>query len=184
MIGRHSKTLPALWLMTDERVDDVRLLAAVARLPRGQAGVVFRHYATGARARRALFDRVAALARRRRLLLLLAGSARQAASWGADGWHGRDHRGAVRRMLHSVPVHDARELMAARRGGAGLVFVSPLFLTRSHPGGRVLGRVRFAALAMRAPMAVMALGGVGAAHRRGLRGIGADGWAGIDGLSG
>jgi thiamine-phosphate pyrophosphorylase len=30
----------------------------------------------------------------------------------------------------------------------------------------------------------MALGGVGAAHRHMLRGIGADGWAAIDGLTG
>ncbi len=183
-MGRHSKTLPCLWLMTDERVSDARLLAAVARLPRGGGGILFRHHATGAKARRALFDRVAAIARRRRLVLLLAGSARQAKAWGADGWHGRDHRGGVRRMLHSAPVHDARELVAARRGGADMIFVSPLFVTRSHPGARVLGRVRFAVLAVHAPMVVMALGGVRAVHRYGLRGIGADGWGAIDGLSG
>ena len=90
----------------------------------------------------------------------------------------------VRPMLHSMAVHDACELRAAERMGADLVFLSPLLPTRSHPGGKALGRRRFAALAHRATMPVMALGGVQKSHRRLLRGIGAAGWAAIDGLAG
>ena len=63
-----------------------------------------------------------------------------------------------------------------------MVLLSPLFPTRSHPGAPALGRVRFAGLARRVDGAVMALGGVKAEHRWMLRGIGADGWAAIDGL--
>ncbi|MBJ7444837.1 MAG: thiamine phosphate synthase, partial [Sphingobium sp.] len=81
-------------------------------------------------------------------------------------------------------VHDAREMVAARRGGADMVLLSPLFPTRSHPGGASLGRVRFAALAQRAMMPVVALGGVTREHGRMLRAIGAVGWAAIDGLAG
>ena len=182
MTRRYAKNLPTIWLMTDERVGKAALLAAVARLPRGKAGIVFRHYRTDRTERRALFDQIATIARRRRLVLMLAGSAREAAAWRADGWHGRDGRRAARPLLHSRPVHGARELVAASRAKAGFIFLSPLFPTRSHPGGRTLGRAGFAALAQRADMPVMALGGVHGANAHLLPGIGASGWAAIDGL--
>lgn len=180
----HRKKPPTLWLFTDERMSDATLLAAVRRLPRGRAGIVFRHYRTDARARRALFDAVRAIVRRRRLVLVLAGDAKAAQAWGADGWHGRSAQMPAKPMLRSAPVHDLREMIAARRAGVDLVFISPLFATRSHPGSRWLGRVRFAGLAGQASasMPVMALGGVQASHRRILAGIGAAGWAAIDGL--
>lgn len=182
MTRRHRKKLPTIWLMTDERVADAALLAAVAGLPKGRAGIVFRHYRTEGKARRVLFEAVRRVARRRRLVLLLAGDAQMAAAWRADGWHCRDTRRAGRPMLHSMAAHDAREMTAARRGGADMVFVSPLFPTRSHPGAASLGRVRFTALARQADKPVMALGGVQPQHQRMLRGIGAHGWAAIDGL--
>jgi thiamine-phosphate pyrophosphorylase len=183
MHRRHRKKLPGLWLMTDERVADAVLLAAAAALPKGQAGIILRHYRTAPAERRALFEALRAIARRRRLLLMLAGPAAHAAGWRADGWHGRDPRRAARPLLHSAPAHDAREVQAARRAGADLLFLSPLCPTRSHPGARALGRARFAALARQADMPVMALGGVRPAHRRGLSGLGARGWGAIDGLT-
>lgn len=184
MDARHRKNPPTLWLMTDERTGDTALLAAVARLPRGRAGIIFRHYRTLAPARRALFERVRAIARARRLLLLLGGSARQAAAWRADGVHGPAPCRTARPLWHSCAVHDRAEARAAIAMSADLCFVSPLFPTRTHPGARALGRVRFAALAHGVPMPVMALGGVRASHRHMMKGIGADGWAAIDALTG
>ncbi|KXU33225.1 thiamine phosphate synthase [Sphingobium sp. 22B] len=184
MQRRHRKKLPTIWLMTDERIGEPALLAAVARLPKGKAGVIFRHYRTAAAERHALFDRIARIARRRRLVLMLGGTAAQAQAWRADGWHGRDRRRAGKALLHSRPVHDGREMAEAVRWGANIVLLSPLFPTRSHPGSPLLGRAGFAALARLAPMPVIALGGVNAAHRHMLKAIGASGWAAIDGLSG
>jgi len=173
---RSRQPLPRLWLMTDERVGEA-LWDALARLPRG-SGVIFRHYRT--RDRRALFERVRAIARRRELVLLLAGSPREAAAWRADGVHGRSpHRRMPRPLLRTAPVHDARELAAAE---AHAVLISPVFETRSHPGGRTLGVPRFAALAQRATIPVIALGGVDAHRFRRLARLGAYGWAGIDAL--
>jgi thiamine-phosphate pyrophosphorylase len=168
--------LPRLWLMTDERTGE-DMWDALARLPRG-SGVIFRHYRT--RERRALFERVRAIARRRRLVLVLAGSPREAAGWRADGVHGRSpHRRTLRPLLRTAPVHDARELAAAK-GHA--VLVSPVFDTRSHPGGRTLGALRFATLAQRSAMPVIALGGVDARRFGRLAPLGAYGWAAIDSL--
>ena len=159
--------LPRLWLMTDERLGD-RLPEAVARLPEA-AGIVFRHYSLAEADRRSLFDRV------RRAgpgPVILAGPAEQALAWGADGSHGR-HRGAT-----TAPAHDLAEIRAAEAAGAALIFLSPVFPTRSHPGAAVLGPEGFAALARQTSLPVVALGGMDAGRAATL--AGAYGWAGID----
>lgn len=159
--------LPDLWLLTDERQGDA-LWSALARLPRG-SGVILRHYSLPPHERHRLYLRVRRITRARRLMLLLSRCPR---GWRADGVYG-PHGVAV-------PVHTIPEIRRAERSGAAFVLLSPLFPTRTHPGDRTLGRVRFAALAYATPLPVIALGGVKAHHRRSLRQIGAHGWAGID----
>ncbi len=124
--------LPRLWLMTDERQGD-GLMAAVGRLPDG-AGIVFRHYSLQEDARRRLFERVRDAARRKEHLLLLGGSAELARAWGADGSHGRGPGAGLR----SAPAHDLAELRTDEAAGAALVFVSPVFASRSHPDAPAL----------------------------------------------
>jgi thiamine-phosphate pyrophosphorylase len=171
---RARQPLPRLWLITDERQGD-GLLGAVARLPDG-AGIVFRHYSLPEVARRDLFEKVRAAAPG---LVLLAGPAEQARAWGADGSHGR----GPGRGLRSAPAHDRAEIRAAERAGADLLFLSPVYPTASHPGGRALGLARFAWLARRAALPVVALGGMNPARGRRLASFGAYGWAGIDAWS-
>lgn len=172
---------PRLWLMTDARMGEA-LWTALGRLPRG-AGIVFRHY--GLPDRRAIYERVRRIARARGLVLVLAGSPREAVAWKADGAHGRSpHRFAARPLLRTAPAHDAVEQAAAARHGADLVFLSPAFATRSHPGARALGPVRFGLLAGRGRLPVIALGGMDAPRYRRLRALGASGWAGIDAFTG
>jgi thiamine-phosphate pyrophosphorylase len=166
---QRRQPLPRLWLMTDERLGEC-LWAALERLPRG-SGMVFRHYSLPADARRELFERVRAVARRRRLVLLIAGAAFR----GADGRH--NDRGFG---LRSASAHSQRELKAAERSGAHLVFLSPVFPTRSHPRARPLGRLRFGLIARQARIPVIALGGADARSGRSLAALGAYGWAGID----
>jgi thiamine-phosphate pyrophosphorylase len=175
MPTRHP--LPRLWLMTDERQGE-SLMEALGRLPRG-AGIVFRHYGLAAADRRALFDRVLDRARQKDMLLLLSGSAAQARDWGADGSHGRGRDEGLR----SAPAHDLQEIRAAERDGAALVFLSPIFRTRSHPGVRPLGPDGFAALARQTRLPVVALGGMDENKGQALARLGAYGWAGIDAWS-
>lgn len=183
--SRHGskRPLPRLWLMTDERVPELHLLSAIKRLPR-ESGVVLRHYGLADKERRHLFDQVQAIAVRRRLVVILAGAAGQAKAWGADGFHGRIPRGSTRaRLLHSAPVHDLREIRCAERLGANLLFLSPVFPTRSHPDARPLGRLRFGILARSTKLPLIALGGMDAARARILRPRGAYGWAAVDALT-
>jgi thiamine-phosphate pyrophosphorylase len=155
--------LPVLWLFTDAaRLPDP--LPAIARLPRGLAGVVFRHDAAPDRAR--LGARVAALCRQRRLALVVAGDARLAARLHA-GLHLREGRvpGRIRNpWLTPASAHGMPGLRRARRAGAKIVFLSPVFPTGSHPGQPALGPVRAARLARQAGGAnVYWLGGITAA---------------------
>ena len=79
-------------------------------------------------------------------------------------------------------AHNRTELVAARRCGARLVFVSPVFATRSHPGATVLGVVRFGLLTRRARVPVAALGGMTVQRFRRLRALSAVAWGAIDAL--
>jgi len=174
---RTRQPVPKLWLMTDERMGEA-LWDALARLPRG-SGVIFRHYRTPDR--RGLFERVRAITRRRSLVLLLAGAPRAALAWRADGAHSRSpHRYAPRSLLRTTPVHYRRELA---RVDSDAILLSPVFATRSHPGARPLGSMRFGLIARQARVPVIALGGIDARRFRHLRRLGAYGWAGIDALS-
>lgn len=168
--------------MTDERIGEA-LWPALVSLPRG-SGVIFRHYATLAAERRRLFDKVRKIARRRRLVLILAGSPHQAIGWQADGVHGRSrHVGRSTRLVRTAPAHDRGELIAAMRAGADLVFLSPVFATRSHPGQRSLGAIRFGLTAASSAMHIIALGGMTSRGFQRLRPLGAYGWAAIDALT-
>jgi thiamine-phosphate pyrophosphorylase len=175
MLRRHSPILPRVWLMTDERLG-AQLLATISALPPG-SGIVFRHYALGKQARKALFEDILKIARKRRLMLVVAGPALAR----ADGVHGRSpHR---RTGIRTAPVHSVRERIAAERSGADLLFASPIFATKSHPGSRPLGKVRFGLLIRGARVPVIALGGMTDKRARALRPLGIYGWAAIDGLS-
>jgi thiamine-phosphate pyrophosphorylase len=196
---------PHLWLFSDERLGD-GLWTALAGLPRG-AGIVLRHDHDPRRA--ALARMARAVTRRRGLALVVAGDALLARAVGADGLHRREAAlrpgwpalrgsaaraggaaGAPRGGWRTASAHGVAGLVAARRAGADLAFVGPVFATASHPGARPLGRVRLG-LMLRAARAersggplVAALGGVDARRSRSLRALGVAAWGAIDALAG
>ena len=121
-------------------------------------------------------------------MFLVAGTPTDARLFGADGWHtnaSRKVRGKVRPV--STGVHNGRELAAAIDAQIPVVFISPIFATKSHPGGAISGRRGFARLARRFAKngtgVAIALGGMNALSFRLLRHDGAHGWAAIDALS-
>jgi thiamine-phosphate pyrophosphorylase len=155
--GRTRKGV-ALWFFTDERVADPA--AVIARLPRG-AGIVLR----GAK------NHAAAWAP------LCRGRPAVTPEPGLPGL-GVHLRGGRRTGRVSVPkknrivtasAHNMAELVRARRAGAGLVFISPVFVTASHPGGKTLGVFGWLRLARAAPRGrAAALGGVNGGNVRRL----------------
>ena len=153
----RSQPLPKIWLMTDARFGD-DLLPAIQRLP-ARSGVIFRHYHLASQQRHRLFRQVLRICRRRGHIILLAGDARTALRWHADGFHHRSRGNSA--LLHSAPVHDAREIAEVRAFCPDLIFLSPVFATKSHLGARPLGPLAFARLARLAGKShVIALGGM------------------------
>ncbi len=176
----RANPLPRLWLISDAR-NDAGLERALARLPRG-SGFIYRHYHLPDAERLARFRVLRSAARARGHVVILADSALTAREWGADGIYGSPRALWPRRagLLHLATAHDLAEIGLAARLGADAVLLSPVFPTRTHPGGAVLGAVRFRLLARQSLVPVIALGGMTSDRARSL---GWHRWAAIDGLS-
>jgi thiamine-phosphate pyrophosphorylase len=159
-----SRRLPRLWLFTDaRRLPDPR--PAASRLPRGLAGVVLRH--DGEPGRETLGRDLARICRSRNLVLVVAGDSRLATALGAGihlragRWPCPVRRARLRRgQVVTSSAHGPADLRRARRAGAMLTFLSPVFATASHPGSPTLGPARWARIARSARMPVAALGGI------------------------
>lgn len=168
--------LPFLWLLSDARNDAV-LEEALARLPE-QSGFVFRHYHLNDAARHERFRTLAEIARRHGHLVIVARADKRFAE--ADGTYGRPDITAVRDRLFLATAHNADEIEAAEDAGADGIFLSPVFPTRSHPGGKTLGAVGFHLLAQHTALPVIAMGGMTAERAAELDW---PRWGAIDGLS-
>ena len=177
---RYRQPLPRLWLFTDPRLG-TDVARAVSALPKGKAGVIFRDYQAPDRLARAKALRQ--YTRARRLLLIVAGDAKLALRVKADGVHlpaFRPHKALPHKGLCTASAHNQRELVAAHKAGADLVFLSPLYPTQSHPGAPALGRLRFARLAHQSRTPIAALGGMTAARAKSLKALGAYAWGAIE----
>jgi thiamine-phosphate pyrophosphorylase len=174
----NASNLPRIWLVSDAR-NDAGLEEALKRLPRG-SGLIFRHYHLEPAARRTRFARLARAARRRGHLIALSGSVALARQWSADAAYGSPtavSRGPAYPRL--VTAHSLKELARAHHARAAAVLLSPVYPTRSHPGARTFGPLRFRLMAARTRIPVIALGGMN--PRRAAR-LGAYRWAAVDGL--
>ena len=151
---------PRQWLMTDERIGE-RLWEAIDRLPRGEGGIVFRHYGLERDDRAKLGARIANAARERDLLLAVADSALLAERLGAALLH---NPGGPASLPICLSVHDEVDAARARALGTALAFISPVHGTRSHPGAPSLGADQAALLARQLDCPAIALGGMNGAR--------------------
>lgn len=148
------QTMPCEWLIADTRLGE-RLWIAVRTLPRGSGVLVLLHdLRPGERER--ILRRLRRLAALRSLTIVDEGA-----------------RAAAR-------VHDLKELRRALLARAGLVLLSPVYPTRSHPEWRGLPRMQAAALARLANRRLLALGGMDERRFGRVQRLGFAGWAGID----
>jgi thiamine-phosphate pyrophosphorylase len=147
---------PRDWLMTDERMGE-RLWGAIGRVPAETGGVVFRHHSLDPDERAELGMKVARLASERKLVLAVSRDSRLAERLGAQLVHNPP---SPTELAVSRSVHDDREALAAREADTALVFISPVFPTRSHPEATALGAERAAILAALAGCPAIAMGGM------------------------
>lgn len=176
----QDQTFPELWLLSDDRNDDV-LERALVKMPRG-SGFIYRHYHLPDPERLKRFQELHQCALAYGHLTILADSAMTAREWGAEGIYGapRALYPQRRELIRIATAHDLAEIGQANRFGADAVMLSPVFATRSHPGAKFLGPTRFRHLASHAQMPVIALGGMTSDSANRLKW---PRWAAIDGLS-
>jgi len=151
---KHRQTLPRQWLVADERLGKA-LWRAVGALPRG-SGVLLLHRELPTNERARMLARLRHLARSGGLLIV-------------DEAAGEAAR-----------VHNSKEIRQCALSAVPLLFLSPLFPTRTHPDWKPLAPMRAAALLRLARVPVIALGGMDARRFRRLKQLGFVGWAGID----
>jgi thiamine-phosphate pyrophosphorylase len=171
-MSRRHLALPRIWMLTDERLGDA-LWPAIERLPKG-AGVIVRHYSLPEKERQAMARKIAG----RGIFVAYSGTEGAAVRANAKAVYGAAK--APGRLPRLFPVHNRREIIAAERVSATLLLLSPTFPTRSHPGARTLGPLRFGSLTRIARTPVIALGGMTPNRFKCLKSLGAQGWAAID----
>lgn len=162
--------------MTDERAGE-RQWVALESLPPG-AGVVFRHYAMPPGERSALAHRIGTMCRRLGLILAVARDEELAIELDAALVHNPPVPPV--KLPFSTSAHSVAEAKSAREAGAALVFVSPVYRTRSHPEATPLGEKLAVRIAEEAGVPAIALGGMDARKAEGLMREGFHGWAAID----
>lgn len=178
---------PRLWLVSDARNDTV-LADAIVRMPPGSA-LLYRHYHLGPDARAARLRQLLPLLRRRRVQLFIADAQLWRMVRPHPGRHCNRHQRsrAVGRALPtavSASVHNAREWQRARQMRADILLLSPIFVSRSHPGGRPIARGTARMIVAKSQVPVILMGGMTRARFAMLKNWRAAGWAAIDGLSG
>lgn len=165
---------PRAWLMTDERMGD-QLWQTIDQLPEG-GGIVFRHYSLAAEERLALGRKIAGLAGAKRQIMAVGRSTVLAQTLDARLVH---NPAATSTLPFSLSVHNEEEARKARARGAAVVFVSPVFPTRSHPDAPALGIREACRLADLAGCPAIALGGMDADRFQSIDAV-FHGFGGID----
>jgi thiamine-phosphate pyrophosphorylase len=155
------RQLPRLLVLTDRRQAAGPLADVVrAAVDAGARADVLREKDLPDAERADLADRLRAVLAPAGALLVVAGPAGRAGGATAVHLAARDPFPSPRPALVGRSCHSAAEVAGARREGADLVLLSPVYPTPSKPGyGPALGPDGLAALAAGAPPAY-ALGGV------------------------
>lgn len=164
---------PTAWLMTDERLGE-RLGEAIDRAATRGAGIIVRHHASAPEQRRAIAEQVLA----RGATLGIARDVGLARELGAALVHNPSEEAGG--LAFSLSVHDEAEAISASGRHPALVFISPVYRTRSHPGAPELGPGRALELMRLASRPAITLGGMDQARGEALMALGFSGWAGID----
>ena len=79
----------------------------------------------------------------------------------------------------TTSAHTSWSVRKAIKFGVDACLLSPVFATKSHPGGASLGLPRFAAICRQTPLPIVGLGGLSAQQSRRIMLAGASGIAGI-----
>ena len=154
-----------------------RLWRAIDALPSG-SGIVFRHHDTLAEERVELAKRVAEASRQRNLTLAISRDIGLARALDAALVH--NPAGDPGASPFSRSAHSLEQARAANEAGASLIFLSPIQMTRSHPGRLSMPDEEVRRILALLEVPCIALGGMNRERFARIEQDGFYGWAGID----
>jgi len=155
------------------------------RLP-ANTGIIFRHYTAPDRA--SLAGLLAHICRRRQIPLFVASDAALAVKIGATGCHLPQalipRASSIRRTFPQLDIsaacHSAQAAHKAQQFSVDMIFLSPIYPTRSHPGAKTLTPMQAARIATTARLPVFALGGITYSRLNQIKSQGFSGFGAID----
>ena len=167
--------IPFLWIVTDEqRAPDPTKI--IEKFPKNQnIGIIFRHYKS--KYRRDIAEELSKLCRLRNYLFFVAEDLNLATKVNASGVHlprWSKPKRINRRFLTSTTLHSKNEIRNVISSKPSIVFVSPVYSTKSHPEKPPLGPIRAALLAKQIQFGSLsiALGGITLYDAKRLRSLG------------
>ncbi len=151
--------------------------------------MIFREYDLESKKREVLAREILAICRARNHKFLIGKNLQLARKLRADGVHfsDRDHlplqifnrQNWPRKFIFSFACHNFLSVLKSQRLKADMIFVSPVFTTRSHPNIAPLGLRELSKIICVSKIPIFALGGVDEKNIHSLRKLGIAGFGGI-----
>jgi len=152
--------------------------------------VIFREYDLKSKEREILAQELLAICREQNHKFLIGKNLQLARKLRADGAHfsDRDHlplqifnrQNWPRKFIFSFACHNFLSVLKSQQLKADMIFVSPIFATKSHPNVAPLGLRELSKIIRASKIPIFALGGVDEKNINSLRKLGVAGFGGID----
>ena len=177
----------AVFFTDRKRCADLSL--AIKKLPKNSA-VIFREYDLDEAAREKLAQEIIAICRGRNHKILIGKNVALARKLRADGIHFSDNdilplavfnrQNWPREFIFSFACHNFLSVLKSQQLKVDLLFVSPIFATKSHPNIAPLGLMQLSKIIRASKVPVFALGGVNEKNIHTLERLGAQGFGAIE----
>ena len=167
-----------MWIVTDEEraPDPIKI---INKLPKNlKIGIILRHYKSKSRLN--IAKKLSKICKLRKYIFLIANDQQLAIKVNASGIHVPSWstlRRINRRFLISTSLHSRKDLRNVTLSKSSIVFVSPVYFTKSHPDKKPLGPIRAALLAKQSKLNSIALGGISLRSTKRFKNLGFSGVA-------
>ncbi len=165
------------------------LSSVIKNLPKNSA-IIFREYDLEAPEREKLATEIMQICRKYGHKILIGKNLELARKLRADGVHFSDHdqlplqilnrKNLPQKFILSVACHNFLSVLKLRKLKIDAIFISPIFLTKSHPNAQPLGLQRLSRIILKTKSSIYALGGVNSQNINSLQRLGASGFGGIE----
>ncbi len=183
----RAKIFHSVFFTDRKRCGDLKL--AIKNLPKNSA-VIFREYDLESKEREKLAREIIKACRAKNHKIIIGKDLALARKLRADGVHFSDRdklplqifnrQNQPQKFIFSFACHNFLSVLKSRQLKADLVFISPIFTTKSHLNAEPLGLGRLSRIIRISKIPVFALGGVNEKNIHTLQKLGAQGFGGIE----